>query len=220
MLDLYPPFRALQEANPAGWARTAPLQTPVRWAHPNGLQLLATQSLMWDGRFVLNDMAFHLLIPQLYPGSLVRDLSPLLHDTTRWIQTPDLEPRRRIAQVIGAWLTWHGRTGRAKIRMQRDRPTDLSVNVVWSTGRFESTLAPGALVQLLDSEIAALWQRAPVPDQHNAYIHVEFPLRIDRIPRAHARAFWAHLPTTAHGRMCLLAATPEVRALPLPRPAP
>ena len=214
MLQILPTFRHLQDSDASGWTRSWPSTGRSHWTHADGATILVQRQRTprtWD----VQGEALHLTLPRTHRRGLAGDLGPLLHDVRTWTTTTDLRARQAIAHQVAAWLLLHGHMGRYICTLKGPehgmvvRPYESPGGLTVQVGP-----APTELLHMLQNEVQDLWSRLPIPDIHSMTVRARSG---DAVPTG-ARHFFIKVPTTAHGRMHLLAqVTPELARVPPPR---
>ena len=188
-----------------------------QWTHTTGLQIQSRpHPTRWDLRVEPRSrllIFMQLMMPRIHPDIGIQGL---LADLNSWIQAIDLDPSRRMVDIIAAWLTAHGKTGIYVCTITDPQHPHIVVRPEGFQGRAVQVSLPPALIDRLQADIDALWRLWPSPGRIDDVL-VWMP---SDAPPTYARAFRVQLPTTAHARMEILARPPpELRAISWPRPS-
>ena len=213
MLVSYPPIQKLLDADAAGWSRAS--KASPQWTHTNGLACLVQRNHPsgWTLTYRVLSAQVVLKIPRSHAGGLSSDITPLLHDVARWIDTTDIVPRRRIAHHVAAWLAAHGKTGTYSLTLFNDADKKFLLRPDVFEGYKQQFFVPPEMIGALRADVDNLWVRTGLPSdnrlQPNQVRHdtglVEY------------RKLLLQLPDTGHERLAFVASLPsELRLLPMP----
>ena len=222
MLVLFPPLKALLEADRGGWTPQPPTSAQAVWAHAQGLRLLAQKiphrADVWRLQMVLGADVLDISLPRTR-GPAPMHLKAILRDIAVWIQALDLAPRQRIAHQVAAWLVYHGHTGPYRLKLRGS--TEGLRGEIYVPGQATSALPP-RLLDLLRPDLDVLWTRTPPHgaqarhndaegNTHSVQWRREYP-----VPTEY-RVMDIELPSTAHDRLRLMGEAPlGWREIPFP----